>query len=209
LGTSSAFRGMHGRLLLLGSLLVPTAGFGQPPGQPQLSLPPRPSLAALRIDEPVKVDGLLDDAAWQQAAVGSEFIQREPHPGEPATETTEIRVVYTDSTLYVGIRALASEPEKIVGEEMQRDGALFRDDSVLVLLDTFNDDRNAYFFEVNPNGAFTDALVTDEGRDCSGTRCGGRWRSARPRAGRPRWRSPSPRCASIPPTTCGGSTSGG
>jgi hypothetical protein len=150
---------------LVVALLAPAAAWAQPPGQPAVSLPPRPTLAALKIGEPLKVDGLLDDAAWQQADVGSGFIQREPRPGEPATETTEVRVVYTDSTLYVGIRALASEPDKIVGEEMQRDGALFRDDSVLVLLDTFNDHRNAYFFEVNPNGAFTDALVTDEGRD--------------------------------------------
>jgi hypothetical protein len=126
--------------------------------------PPRPRLAALAVDEPLKVDGLLDDEAWQRADVASRFIQREPNPGQPATEPTEVRVVYTSSTLYVGIRAQAADPSQIVGEEMQRDGALFRDDSVLVLLDTFNDDRNAYFFEVNPNGAFTDALVTDEGR---------------------------------------------
>ncbi len=48
---------------------------------------------------------------------------------------------------------------------MQRDGALFRDDSVIVVLDTFDDDRNTYFFETNPNGARTDSLATDEGRN--------------------------------------------
>lgn len=154
--------------LLLGSLAAaPLAAQppGPPPGQAQAPLPPRPSVAALRIEEPIKLDGLLDEAAWQQAGVGSGFTQREPSPGQPATEDTEIRVVYTDNALYIGIRALASEPNAVLAEEMQRDGALFRDDSVLVLLDTFNDNRNAYFFEVNPNGAFTDALVTDEGRD--------------------------------------------
>jgi hypothetical protein len=145
--------------LLLGAMPV----VAQPQGTvPQ---PPRPALAALLITEPIKVDGLLDDEAWQKADVAAGFIQREPNPGQPATEPTEVRVVYTDSTLYVGIHALAADPGEIVGEEMQRDGALYRDDSVLVLLDTFNDDRNSYFFEVNPNGAFTDALVTDEGRD--------------------------------------------
>ena len=147
--------------LLLGFL----PGAAQPPREAPPPLPPRPSVAALAIDEPIKVDGLLDDAAWQQADVAKDFIQREPNPGQPATEQTEVRVAFTNSTLYVGIRALAANPEEIVGEEMQRDGALYRDDSVLVLLDTFNDDRNSYFFEVNPNGAFTDALVTDEGRD--------------------------------------------
>jgi hypothetical protein len=127
--------------------------------------PPRPSVAALAIDEPVQVDGLLDDEPWQRAEAAARFTQHEPNPGQPASDPTEVRVVYTSSTLYIGIRALAADPGLIVGEEMQRDGALFRDDSVLVLLDTFNDDRNAYFFEVNPNGAFTDALITDEGRD--------------------------------------------
>jgi hypothetical protein len=147
--------------LLLG--VLPVAA--QPPREAPPPLPPRPSVAALAIDEPIKVDGLLDDAAWQQADVAKDFIQREPNPGQPATEQTEVRVAFTNSTLYIGVRALAANPEEIVGEEMQRDGALFRDDAVLVLLDTFNDDRNSYFFEVNPNGAFTDALVTDEGRD--------------------------------------------
>ncbi|HXU31802.1 MAG TPA: DUF5916 domain-containing protein [Thermoanaerobaculia bacterium] len=137
---------------------------GMPP-QGMAPLPPRPSLAALAITEPIKMDGLLDDEAWQRADVGGNFTQYQPNPGQPATEKTEVRVVYTPSALYVGIRALTSDPRLVIGNEMQRDGALFRDDSVLVLLDTFNDDRNAFFFEVNPNGAFTDALVTDEGRD--------------------------------------------
>jgi hypothetical protein len=147
----------------LACLLAGLPAAGQPPGAGPL--PPRPALAALSIDEPIKMDGLLDDEAWRKADVATHFIQREPNLGQPATEPTEVRVVYTNTTLYLGIRALAADPDQIVGEEMQRDGALYRDDSVLVLLDTFNDDRNAYFFEVNPNGAFTDALVTDEGRD--------------------------------------------
>ncbi|HSK76241.1 MAG TPA: DUF5916 domain-containing protein [Thermoanaerobaculia bacterium] len=155
--------------LCLGVLLAAPL-VAQPPGPrpgqpPQAPLPPRPSLAALKALEPIKLDGLLDEPVWQEAQAGTDFIQREPNPGQPATEATEVRVVYTDTALYIGIRALASDPGAVVAEEMQRDGALFRDDSVLVLLDTFNDNRNAYFFEVNPNGAFTDALVTDEGRD--------------------------------------------
>lgn len=125
----------------------------------------RPRVAALAIQEPIRVDGVLDEIAWQQAEVAGDFVQREPSPGQPASERTEIRVAYTQSMLYIAIRAFATNPDDIVGEEMQRDGQLFRDDSVVVLLDTFNDDRNAYFFETNPNGARTDGLLTDEGRD--------------------------------------------
>jgi hypothetical protein len=165
--TTFFFPGLAG--LCLGALLAAPLSSQPPPGarpgQPSAPLPPRPSISALRVTEPIQLDGLLEEAVWQQAEAGSDFVQREPNPGQPASERTEVRVIFTDVALYIGIRALAFDPGAIVGEEMQRDGALFRDDSVLVLLDTFNDNRNAYFFEVNPNGAFTDALVTDEGRD--------------------------------------------
>jgi len=125
----------------------------------------RPSLEALPISETLVVDGALDETAWARAAVGKGFIQREPFDGRPATEDTEVRIVYTPSTLYVGIVAHDSQPGAVIAREMGRDSPLFRDDSVAVLLDTFLDRRNGYFFETNANGAKTDALVTDEGRD--------------------------------------------
>ena len=147
-------------------LAIPLAAWQPPPGAPPAPapLPPRPSVAALHVDAPIHVDGVLDDEAWQSAEPATGFVQREPRPGAPATEGTEVRVAFTDSTLYVAIRAFASDPAAVVGEEMQRDGELFRDDSVIIFLDTFNDNRNAYWFETNPNGARTDALLTDEGR---------------------------------------------
>ena len=124
-----------------------------------------PRLQASAIDSSITLDGRFDEAAWQAADVATDFIQREPVPGAPAEERTEIRVVYDERTLYFAVRAFDSEPAKVIAREMQRDGALFRDDGVILLLDTFDDDRNAYFFETNPLGARTDALITDEGRD--------------------------------------------
>jgi hypothetical protein len=125
---------------------------------------PSSSLEALAISEPMKIDGRLDEEVWSRAAVASGFTQREK-PTEPATERTEFMVVYTPTTLYIGLRCFDSHPERIVAKEMEHDGRLFRDDSVIVMLDTFHDHRNAYFLEVNPNGAILDALSTDEGRD--------------------------------------------
>jgi hypothetical protein len=125
---------------------------------------PVPSLEALPITEPIQVDGRLDEEIWSRAAVGSGFTQRE-RPSEPATERTEIMVAYTPATLYIGIRCFDPHPEKIVAKEMEYDGRLFRDDSVIVVLDTFHDHRNAYFLETNPNGAILDALSSDEGRN--------------------------------------------
>jgi hypothetical protein len=150
--------------LLLSSLPAvaqPPAG----PGAPPAPLPPRPRVAALAISEPIHLDGVLDEAAWQQAEPATGFLQREPATGQPATDNTVVRVAYTRTTLYVAIQAFTDRPEDVVGEEMQRDSQLYRDDSVIVLLDTFHDHRNAYWFETNANGARTDALLTDEGRD--------------------------------------------
>ena len=117
---------------------------------------------------------MLDEAAWQQAERGSAFTQREPFQGEPATEQTLVQVVYTEDTLYIGIRALDSDPSEVIAKDMQRDGSgnggfrgsrLESDDSIVILLDTFHDRRNAFYFETNPLAARVDALITDEGRD--------------------------------------------
>lgn len=125
---------------------------------------PAPVLAALPITDTIVVDGVLDEPAWQKAAVGTGFRQRLPKELEPATEETEVRILYTADTLYVGVKAFDSQPGKIVAKEMGQDLELWRDDSLFLLLDTFHDRRNAYVFETNPNASRTDGLVTDEGR---------------------------------------------
>ena len=127
--------------------------------------PAVPAIEAMRIEGPIKVDGLLDEWEWQQPEVATGFVQREPDEFTAASEVTEIRVIYTPTTLYVGVRCFDDSPEEIVAAEMGRDVPLFRDDSIVLLLDTFHDHRNAYFFETNPTASRTDGLVTDEGRD--------------------------------------------
>jgi hypothetical protein len=132
---------------------------------PASAADPAKTLQAIPISEPIVLDGRLDEPAWARAPIGTDFVQREPDTGQPASERTEIRVVYTPQTLYIAINALDTEPDKVIAKEMQRDEPLWRDDAVDILLDTFDDDRNAYLFETNANGARTDALITDEGRD--------------------------------------------
>lgn len=148
-----------------GGLVLALAGLAAGVGASELPPNRGKSLAALPITEDIRLDGVLDEAAWQRAPVGTDFVQREPQTGQAATERTEVRVAYTSETLYVAINALDSEPDKIISKEMQRDQPLWRDDAVDILFDTFDDDRNAYLFETNPNGARTDALITDEGRN--------------------------------------------
>jgi hypothetical protein len=157
----TAMRRLAGWAVLLAAGLA--AGLGSP--RPALAQHPNPvaSLEALPIPEPIRVDGRLDEGVWLRAAVGSGFTQRE-RPTEPASERTEVMVAYTPTTLYIGLRCFDPFPDKIVAKEMEYDGRLFRDDSVIVVLDTFHDHRNAYFMETNPNGAILDALSSDEGR---------------------------------------------
>ncbi len=101
----------------------------------------RPTMAATRVEQGSTIDGNLSDRAWRQSEVGGNFIQHEPVDGVPATEQTEVRVAFTDSTIYFGIAAFDANPDAIIAKEMERDSRIFQDDSLLLLLDTFHDRR--------------------------------------------------------------------
>ena len=122
-------------------------------------------IRALRIKNPIKIDGRLDEPSWSQAEVATDFRQQEPNEGEPASERTEARVLFDDKNLYVGVHAFDSEPSRINSRELVRDATFSNDDKVEIILDTYHDRRNAYRFSVNPLGTQQDALITDEGRD--------------------------------------------
>ena len=118
------------------------------------------------------MDGRLNEPPWTQAPVASDFRQREPREGEPATEPTEVVVLYDDKTLYVGVRAFDSAPGEVIARILQRDRVIRQsmdgrarfsgDDAVALVLDPFHDRRNAFVFATNPNGAEYDGLITDE-----------------------------------------------
>jgi hypothetical protein len=122
-------------------------------------------IRAVRTTQEIHVDGVLNEAAWNLAVPAAGFRQEEPNEGEPASEKTEVRVLYDDKYFYVGIRAFDSEPERVNARELTRDASFSNDDKIEVLLDTYHDRRNAYRFAVNPLGTQQDALITDEGRD--------------------------------------------
>src|SRR5207253_10217399 len=122
-------------------------------------------IRALRISEPIKIDGRFDEPAWAAAEAATDFRQQEPSEGVAASENTEVRVLYDDKNLYIGIHAFDSEPSRINARELVRDAGFSNDDKVDILLDTYHDKRNAFRFTVNPLGTQRDALITDEGRD--------------------------------------------
>ena len=111
------------------------------------------------------MDGLLDDPAWSDAQPIGDFTQREPHNGDAASERTEVRVVYTGRTIFIGARLFDSQASRIIAAAYQRDSELTSDDTFEVCLDTFHDFRNAFYFASNALGTQRDGLVRNEGED--------------------------------------------
>ena len=115
------------------------------------------------IREPVKLDGRLEEPAWEKARHINNFTQRELNEGKPATERTEVAIIYTSKTLYFGLWAFDSQPDKLVAREMKRDFNFDLEDNFEVIIDTYNDDRNGFLFVINPNGARADVQVLNNG----------------------------------------------
>ena len=118
----------------------------------------------LQPGEAPELDGRLDDAVWQRAPVQGQFVQREPQFGYPASERTEFRVLYDDRMLYFGIWLYDRNPQGILGSELKRDAMLSKGDAVKIIIDTFHDHRNAFYFSTNPLGAYKDANSVENGR---------------------------------------------
>jgi hypothetical protein len=112
----------------------------------------------------IAVDGAMDEPDWAQAQLLGEIRQREPKEGAAATERTEVKVLADQNNLYLGVMCYDSEPDRAVGTQMARDADLEDDDRVEILLDTFHDRRNAFYFATNPAGALLDGLIIENGR---------------------------------------------
>ena len=121
----------------------------------------RPSAAAIRIDAadaPI-VDGDLSDPVWARMRPFTEFRQKLPNVGAPATQRTEVRVLYDDNNLYVAVYAFDSVPGDIVMRSMERDGPLFLGDAISVRLDPGQTGRNGYRFMIGSSGGRSDTLL--------------------------------------------------
>ena len=115
-----------------------------------------------RATSPIKVDGVLDEAAWQQATVVELKYETRPKENLPPDVATEMLLAYDSDHLYVGFRAHDPDPSAIRAHLMDRDKA-FSDDFVGIVLDTFNDERRAFEFFVNPLGVQMDMFMDDVG----------------------------------------------
>src|SRR5687768_15730594 len=124
----------------------------------------RATVRAVRITTPIRIDGALDEPLYSTVQAISDFIQQEPQEGEPATEKTELWVAFDEDNVYVAFRCWESEPDRVVANEMRRDGSNTwqGNDIVAVSFDTFLDRRNSFNFVMNALGARTDGHVTNE-----------------------------------------------
>jgi hypothetical protein len=134
---------------------LPNAGHPVPQEEPHIA-------EAVRVDHAPRLDGTLNDPLWQSAKPITDFRQREPHEGEPATEKTEARILYTSNAVYFGIVCYESELNKIAAAELRRDVSQELDDYFEIVIDSSRNRRNAYVFQINPLGTQRDALITDE-----------------------------------------------
>ncbi|MBI3189641.1 MAG: carbohydrate binding family 9 domain-containing protein, partial [Ignavibacteriales bacterium] len=119
------------------------------------------SIRAVRASTPPKIDGILSDDVWKSAEPATEFTQRDPLEGQPATEQTEIRVLYDDNALYFGCMFFDSEPEKIVARLTRRDNEI-ETDRGSIRIDSYHDHQTAFEFSFNPAGVKVDILQYDD-----------------------------------------------
>ena len=111
----------------------------------------------------IVIDGSLDEAPWRQAPKIGDLIQRIPEAGAEPTEKTEVTLLYDKDNLYIGVMCYDSEPQRVLASEMARDASLRADDRLEIVLDTFRDHSNAFYFSTNPAGALVDGLVFANG----------------------------------------------
>jgi hypothetical protein len=157
-----------GLSLILSASAVLAVPKGLPPARPSAAAGPDPGsyvAQARRLSAAPVIDGHLDDPAWAGAPVIGDFVQLDPDDGKPATQPTEVRIGYDQNNLYFGIRCFDSEPGKIHENGLQRDADISYDDRVRIVLDTFHDRANGFFFTVNPLGARVDGLLRNNGEE--------------------------------------------
>jgi Domain of unknown function (DUF5916)/Carbohydrate family 9 binding domain-like len=124
---------------------------------------PRLIASATRITEAPTIDGVLDEGMWQGVSPLTGFVQAEPFEGMPGSESTEVRLLYDNEAIYVGVICHDRDPSLIVTTDTRRDAGLEDMDSFQMIFDTFHDRQNGFVFGTNVAGVQYDAQVRDQG----------------------------------------------
>jgi hypothetical protein len=150
--------------LALGTAAIPAAA-QQVAKAPDVTTPPR-TMTAARRNGPIVLDGKLDEAAWAAATPSGNFSQSYPAPGKAAPDRTEIRVLYDDDALYVGIRMFDAHPDSIAAGLARRDATAatgIYSDWVHLIIDSYHDRRTAFRFSTTPRAVQKDVYTSNDG----------------------------------------------
>ena len=129
---------------LWGCMLAPIRGGAA--SQQVVSTEPARSAIVTTITSEITLDGVLDEPAWKSATKIGDLIQREPRNGQSPSEKTEVTLLHDANNLYIGVICYDSEPKRVIGTQMARDAVLNSDDRISIVLDTYRDKRNAFYF---------------------------------------------------------------
>ena len=113
--------------------------------------------------QPIKIDGIIEDQAWEAVEWTSDFTEWEPDNSTPPTQQTKMKIVYDERNLYVAFRCYEPEPEKIVQRMGRRDD--FPGDWIELNIDSYNDDRTAFSFTTSVSGVKGDEFVSNNGNN--------------------------------------------
>jgi hypothetical protein len=123
----------------------------------------RVTLRATRLTTPLVLDGRLDEQIYETVPPIGDFVQQEPHEGEPATDKTDAWIFFDDKNVFVSLRCWSTDPDGIVADAMARDSQnIFQNENIGVAFDTFYDRRNGVFFQTNALGGLRDGSINDE-----------------------------------------------
>ena len=121
------------------------------------------TVRAIRITEPLRMDGRLDERVYAETPSITDFIEQEPQEGAAATERTEAWIFFDARNIYVSARCWDSHPERDIAGERRRDASAITDnENFAVIFDTFHDKRNGLVFQANSIGGLRDSAIVDE-----------------------------------------------
>jgi hypothetical protein len=150
-------------------LLIGATAFAQPAASTSRVAATALTIVAVPVAEAPTMDGdVAGDQVWAKATPVTAFWQEQPNEGQPASEPTEVRVVFTADTLYVGVTLFDQDPSGIIVSDARRDAPLDDTDSFQMIFDTYRDRQNGFVFGTNPAGIEYDGQVTNEGEGGGG-----------------------------------------
>ncbi|MEX0995438.1 MAG: DUF5916 domain-containing protein [Flavobacteriaceae bacterium] len=150
-------------LTFLISVLLSLSGYTQ-----SLDTLQRKQITITKVSKGPQIDGILDDEVWKNAAIATDFVEREPVNGRPIPDSlkTDVKIIYDDLGIYFGAKMVDPNPELIPRELVERD-QIGNQDFFFILLNGYNDRQQSLQFIITASGVQYDAKMTSQSEDNS------------------------------------------